>query len=564
MTGPRPLPSPLVSTAAGSAETSLPTDLREQAFDRLAILGLVTAVVWVLTRFIYRQGFDVEQGSEPVLRPILLLVGIGTSLLIAYLARYRRKSASRMLALGQGYLVLQAFLIGGATHLSPPEYLHPVTGSLSTQGVSWVAVWVLVYSFLVPNTPRRTLLTALVAVSMDPVWVYGAGHLSAEHPDVWHRIAGYRDQFVPANRYILSMYAINILMALLATLPSKIMWHLSRQVRRARLMGSYQLTRRLGAGGMGEVWEAEHRMLARPAAIKLVRPELLGVRSPDEVQTMLRRFEREAQATAALHSPHTIELYDFGVTAQSEFYYVMELLDGLDLNSLVNHFGPLPPARVVYLMRQACHSLYDAHEAGLTHRDIKPANLFVCRMGQDFDFVKVLDFGLVKPTQDHDATLLTRDDVASGTPAFMAPESALGKKDADHRVDLYALGCVAYWLLTGHLVFEGETPMALAVAHVQAEVVPPSLRGELEVPEDLERIVLWCLAKEPGQRPASARELEQALARCACGGDWDNEAAGRWWQMYRPKLLPESDSSRSAGSRTQILEKVSHESGRGV
>src|SRR5262245_24008926 len=220
-------------------------------------------------------------------------------------------------------------------------------------------------------------------------------------------------------------------------------------------MGSYHLVELLGRGGMGEVWRGEHRLLKRPAAIKLVRPELLGANSDADSHDMLRRFEREAQATAALSSPHTIRLFDFGVTSDRTFYYVMELLAGRDLESLVREFGPVPADRALFLLRQACHSLADAHARGLVHRDVKPANIYTCRMGLEYDFVKVLDFGLVK-FADRTAmqqTLMTAAHTTTGTPAYMAPELILGEADIDRRADVYALGCVAYYLLTGQLVF---------------------------------------------------------------------------------------------------------------
>ena len=184
--------------------------------------------------------------------------------------------------------------------------------------------------------------------------------------------------------------------AFVVVVPAKVLHRISRRLKEAQELGSYHLIEQLGHGGMGEVWRAEHRLLARDAAIKLVRPEVLGARSEEEAQRVLRRFEREAQATAALRSPHTIQVFDFGITQEGTFYYVMELLVGRDLESLVREFGPLPAERTIYLLRQVCHSLADAHARGLVHRDIKPANIYVCRMGLDYDFAKVLDFGLVK------------------------------------------------------------------------------------------------------------------------------------------------------------------------
>jgi serine/threonine-protein kinase len=288
---------------------------------------------------------------------------------------------------------------------------------------------------------------------------------------------------------------------------------------------------------MGEVWRAEHELLARHAAIKLVRPELLGARSETEVQTLIRRFEREAQATAALTSPHSIQLFDFGATNDGSFYYVMELLAGRDLESLVRDFGPVPADRAVFLLRQVCHSLADAHARGLIHRDIKPANIYICRMGLDYDFVKVLDFGLVKiKGRARDlATLATIDHTTSGTPAYMAPEAILGETEVDRRADVYALGCVAYYLLTGHLVFDADTPMRMFVQHLQATPVPPSQRTELPIPPDLDAFVMSCLEKDPDKRPQSARVLFEMA--CACGGaGWTNASAELWWRAHLPEL----------------------------
>jgi serine/threonine-protein kinase len=252
---------------------------------------------------------------------------------------------------------------------------------------------------------------------------------------------------------------------------------------------------------------------------------------------VLRRFEREALATAALSSPHTIQVFDFGVTQDGAFYYVMELLTGRDLESLVREFGPLPASRVIYLLRQVAHSLADAHARGLVHRDIKPANIYVCRMGLDYDFAKVLDFGLVKvkhrPAGD---TLSTIEHTATGTPAYMAPETILGDADVDRRADVYALGCVAYYLLTGELVFEADTSMKMLMHHLNTAPVPPSQRTELPIPRELDELVLACLQKDPSRRPQNAGELFRMAYNCrACEG-WDADAAEAWWKVHLPEL----------------------------
>ncbi len=252
----------------------------------------------------------------------------------------------------------------------------------------------------------------------------------------------------------------------------------------------------------------------------------------------MRRFEREARATAALSSPHTIQLFDYGLTDDGTFYYVMELLTGRDLETLVREFGPLPAERAMFLLRQVCHSLADAHARGLVHRDIKPANIYVCRMGLDYDFAKVLDFGLVKFKGGGAAgdSLLTAEQHTSGTPAYMAPEVILGDTDVDRRADVYALGCVAYYLLTGQLVFEADTPMKMLMHHVQSRPVPPSQRTELRIPRELDELVLSCLEKDPNKRPQNAEELFRLACGCTSCETWSQEAASLWWQTHLPDL----------------------------
>ena len=300
----------------------------------------------------------------------------------------------------------------------------------------------------------------------------------------------------------------------------------------------YRLVKKLGMGGMGEVWLAHHQLLARPAAIKVIRTEALG--NTDQRESVVKRFQREAQTTANLRSPHTVELYDFGVTENSSFYYVMELLTGMDLDLMVEKFGPLPPERTVMFLRQACRSLSEAHEAGLVHRDIKPANLYACKLGLDYDFLKVLDFGMVKATFGKDATRLTAQGFTTGTPAFIAPELALEDLEVDGRADIYSLGCVAYWLLTGKLVFEAESPAQMVMHHVQTEPKLPSMVSEIDIPKDLERVIMACLEKAPKNRPRSASQLWSMLGEMKLDRLWDEIHALRWWKLHRPDVVGKS------------------------
>jgi serine/threonine-protein kinase len=280
---------------------------------------------------------------------------------------------------------------------------------------------------------------------------------------------------------------------------------------------------------MGEVYEAKHRMLARPAAIKLIRPEMLGEADGEAAQMAVKRFHREAESAANLRSPHTVEIYDFGVTEDRTLYFVMELLSGMDLEPLVKQHGPLPAGRVIHILIQVCDSLEEAHRAGLVHRDIKPANIHAGPQGLRSDFVKVLDFGLVKPfsARNTEHSLATIAGQITGTPAYMAPEMAFGEA-VDGRADIYALGCVAYYLLTAQMVFTADTAMQMMAKHLQNAPIMPSQRTDNFIPRALDKLVLACLAKDPQDRPQSAAELARALEAIDVLA-WGDEEAARWW-----------------------------------
>jgi serine/threonine-protein kinase len=330
------------------------------------------------------------------------------------------------------------------------------------------------------------------------------------------------------------------------------------QLKQLREIGSYELLDRIGQGGMGEVWRARHRLLARPAAIKLIRADVLGSNTRTR-EAFIRRFEREAQETAQLGSTHTVDIFDFGVTESGDFYYVMELLDGISLQRYVELFGPMEPPRVMYMLRQALHSLGEAHRRGVVHRDIKPANILLCRLGPDDDFVKVLDFGLVKHFDASAGTLLTVDGATAGTPAYMAPEIALGRRDIDGRADLYALGCVAYYLLTGQPVFATDSDIAVALAHVQEPPVSPSLRSEFNIPAALDALILECLAKDPSARPASAEELDRRITAIDVSDAWTGEKAHAWWELHRLNFKhPTTAESRKRSDSDTDTETEGH------
>lgn len=293
-------------------------------------------------------------------------------------------------------------------------------------------------------------------------------------------------------------------------------------------LGSYRLRNKIGEGGMGEVWHATHELLARPAAVKLVRGRAHGY-PPDFVE----RFRREARATAELRSAHTVTLYDFGVTEANEFYYVMELLEGLDLRRMIDRFGSMPAERVAHLMSQACQSLGEAHARGLVHRDIKPANLFVARLGLEVDFVKVLDFGMVMRGSTGDETGLTMAGALLGTPDYMAPEMALGAQNAVPASDIYSLGVTAYEALSGRLPFAGDSAVETLVKHVSAPPPPlDAILGSADTESALLRsLVMQCLQKRPEDRPG-AEELWSRIDEARLADAWSPRRAQAWWREH--------------------------------
>jgi serine/threonine protein kinase len=322
-------------------------------------------------------------------------------------------------------------------------------------------------------------------------------------------------------------------------------------------MDRYTLLERLGEGGMGEVWRARHQHLARPVALKLVRVGLDD--HPEERQLAWKRFEREAQTTARLQSPNTVKLFDYGVSDSGDFYFVMELLRGLDLAKMVRFFGAMDSERVVMLLMQACRSLIEAHELGLVHRDIKPENLFVCRLGAEYDVLKLLDFGIVqKDLSSESSIFLAQNDRLEGSPMFMAPERIAGDDDADLRSDLYSLGCVAFWMLTRRYVFVGDTSIGILTQHVHADPPAPSDVAGRVIPAELDEVILSCLAKDPADRPASAIDLWQALSRVPLERRWTQERARDWWDKYEPDAFKQTSipSPKRGGEdlqRTEII-----------
>jgi eukaryotic-like serine/threonine-protein kinase len=500
----------------------LPADLLRQSANRVRILALLYAAVFFMAGFFPALLFEADRkllfSSFTVWGPGTIAITV--ALLVAAIMRSPR------VPLPVAMHIALVFEVASCYGIAAAEFLDPTGLDMDVRwlGLSWVAVWVLLFTVAVPTRPWRAVTAALASVSAVPVTiaiVMAAGFTTFD-PE-------------PAQFFFWLVFPY-LLVVVMAYVGARVVYALGTEVSRARELGSYRLVERLGQGGMGEVWSAKHSMLARPAAIKLIRPSLLAGGISAVSDDMQRRFEREAQAIARLRSPHTVHLFDFGVAPDGAFYYVMELLEGLDADTLVRRHGPIPSDRVIFLLRQVCHSLSEAESCGLVHRDIKPANIFLCRYGEEYDFIKVLDFGIAKAAHDTTDTgmTLTRDMVVRGTPAFIAPEQALGASEVDGRADIYATGCVAYWLLTGQLVFTADTPMGLLMHHAKTLPAPPSAMTELPIPAALDQLVMSCLAKDPADRPQSARELSRRLAEIDGSSDWTQERAHAWWGMHQP------------------------------
>ncbi|MBI3836766.1 MAG: serine/threonine protein kinase [Planctomycetia bacterium] len=376
----------------------------------------------------------------------------------------------------------------------------------------WMGI-VFIYAMFIPNTWRRAaVIIGMICAAPLLLIVY----LWTTDP-VFASVASDGAGFAVE---VVIMLGVTFLST---TYGTHMIGSLRREVFEAKQLGQYRLCRLIGSGGMGDVYLAEHQMMKRPCAIKLIRP---GKATDPQA---LARFEREVRATAKLSHWNTIEIFDYGRTEDGTFYYVMEYLPGLSLADLVEKHGPLPAARAIHLLTQSCDALAEAHTAGLIHRDIKPGNIFAAQRGGIHDVAKLLDFGLAKPIASDAPVQLTQEGSITGSPLFMSPEQALGDSEPDARSDIYSLGAVAYYLLTGAPPFDGERAIKIMLAHAHQQVVPPS-RLRPDIPRDIEQVVLRCMAKNPAERYQSAAALRQALSECVAAGGWTHEDAAGWWQ----------------------------------
>lgn len=380
--------------------------------------------------------------------------------------------------------------------------------------------WILltfIYALFIPNRWQRAIWPIGTLTAIPVVLVLAAE--TGLFPAAWHGSAAHVRHAQP-----LELSLLMLVTAAAATTGVHTINSLREEAFEARQLGQYQLSKKLGSGGMGEVYLAEHMLLKRPCAIKVIRPDHAGD------SRMLARFEREVQATSRLTHWNTVEIFDYGRAQDGTFYYVMEYLPGMNLEQLVAMHGPLPAERVIHLMTQLCEALEEAHASGLIHRDIKPANIFAAHRGGVYDVAKLLDFGLARPLTGLNDSELTQEGTITGSPLYTSPEQAVGDP-ADERSDIYSLGAVAWWLLTGRPVFEDENPVKLLVAHATRDAGRPS-DVQAGIPEDLENIVVRCLRKKPEERFQSATDLRHALLSCTDAARWSRRDAREWWMTH--------------------------------
>ncbi len=469
-----------------------------------AVLLAAANVAWIL---LGGQGV-LESFSKPSNLPTLIS-------LLAFLVIRRFCRREQELPMGRLMLLDALCVMIPAVAVAFPDAQDNAAGIAPLLAVLVTSDVLILRAVTIPSTWRRTLVIGLIStlpVQLSPFYNPGAIQEFMTHNPV------------PMRHVLLFLWAMIGVAG--ASVASQVIYGLRRSIRQARQLGQYHLVEKIGAGGMGVVYRASHALLRRPTAVKLLLPEKAG---PAD----LARFEREVQATSQLTSPHTVPIYDFGHTPEGLFYYAMELLEGEDLERMVRRHGPLPFPRVIHVLRQVCESLAEAHDMGLVHRDVKPGNVVLGPRGGRFDVVTVLDFGLVKSIDAGPLEAGSKEGgQVAGSPHYMAPEAIQGKQ-VDPRADIYALGAVGYFLLAGEPVFEGETFLDVLAKHLDEAPIPPSRRAGVEIPEELEALILACLAKRPEDRPQDARTLGARLATMAAAFPWTDEDARKLWESTR-------------------------------
>ena len=508
-----------------------PSPLSDHSEEGRAFLQARVALFWKVIFFIILLGSGLGMVGAVASPGVDLLLTIASTLnagIFWWLASTGERSIRFSRWMDSGGLLLNS-IIGALTGryllatfandhaLASAQAVNMADGYVSMLQLSGMGLMMAIRAALIPSSPRRTaLVTAGFAVPMMLVTALlvptAGGGLAWRDPDSGAL------PWLPAATVMMWGFTI-----ITCSVISRVIYGLRAEVREARRLGQYVIEKKIGGGGMGEVYRARHGMMRRPSAIKLLRADQSGVAS-------LARFEREVQLTARLTHPNTITIYDYGRTHDGVFYYAMELLDGATLQRIVAVNGAQPPGRVVRILSMVCGALAEAHAIGLIHRDIKPANIMLCTQGGERDVVKLLDFGLVKEFEVDRRVNLTGENVVVGTPQYMAPESILNRESVDARADIYALGAVAYFLLAGTDVFDGTSVVEVCSQHLYQQ--PNSLRERgVAVSPELDAVVLACLEKDPNLRPQTAVDLRQRLEACPVE-PWDRAAALAWWRMF--------------------------------
>jgi hypothetical protein len=512
-----------------------PVPISEDSEEARALLQTRVALFWKVIFFIILLGSGlglIGAVRKPGLDLLVTLASTASAGVFWWLSRRGTRSIRFSRMMDSGGLLLNSaigaltgrYLLEGFARehsLVSAEAVTMADGYVSMLQLFGMAMMVAIRAALIPSSPRRTfIITALFVLPMILVTTLVVP--VADGRLAWRALDSLAYPWLPATAAMMWGFAI-----ITCTVISWVIYGLRAKVRETRRLGQYVLERKIGEGGMGQVYRARHGMMRRPTAIKLLRPDRAA-------EVDLSRFEREVQLTARLTHPNTITIFDYGRTHDGVFYYAMELLDGATLQRIVAVAGAQPAGRVVRILTMVCGALGEAHAIGLIHRDIKPANIMLCTQGGERDVVKLLDFGLVKGFEVGRDVTLTGASVIVGTPQYMAPESILAPGTVDARADIYAVGAVAYYLLAGVDVFDGKSIMEVCGQHLHEEPTPLSARG-LAIPAELEAVVLACLNKDPGRRPQNALELRRRVEACPVE-PWDDDKALAWWREYKPDL----------------------------
>ncbi len=520
-------PIPQFMPRAGSLAMATDEESRAYLQQRLEVLsGLMFWSFVVLLGFTFLMYFgypEIEPPNEDTIN-VMSLIGV-----VALAVTWRLFLVRRTLTLDQlhGIDVFYAISTGfafGASAWFAKELRPSAYGCLL-----YASFMVLLRAIVIPSTGPRTAVTG--ALTFLPMTVVA--------------IALRNGQELPAWAFVTADLVISTIIILLATIGSRIIYGLRRQVSVAMQLGQYTLDRKIGEGGMGEVYRAHHALLRRPTAVKLLIPDRIGGGT-------VERFEREVQHMSELTHPNTVAVFDYGRNPEGVFYYAMEYLDGIDLEHFVNEYGPQPADRVTAILIQVCGALHEAHERGIIHRDIKPANIILCERGAVPDVAKVVDYGLVKEIT---ASTGESSRVILGTPAYIAPEAVVDPDSIGPAGDLYALGAVGYFLLTGKRVFEGKTSVDVCVQHVTSIPTPPSAVAAIQISDALEQVIMRCLEKSPTARPTAAA-LAKLLRAMPPHGNWTEDEALAWWVEFRKR--EERSADRPSNPTLTITVDVSH------